>query len=96
METTGEEEEMLRSARFDFIERVPEATIQRLLDKLLSEKVLNDAEMEAISEEKGRAHRARRLIDMVRKKGDEPSLRMICALRQLDPKLHQLLGLDKP
>ena len=96
MEVTGEEEEMLRLAGFDFIERVTDATIQRLLDKLLSEKVLNDAETEAVREEKGRAHRARRLIDMVRRKGDEASLKMISALHQLDPNLHQHLGLDKP
>ena len=86
---------MLRLAGFDFIERVTDATIQRLLDKLLSEKVLNDAETEDIREEKGRAHRARKLINTVKKKGDEPSLRMIRCLRHLDPSLHQLLGLDK-
>ena len=87
---------MLQSARLYFIERVPEAVIQDLLYKLLSENVLNDAEMEAVSAERLRSNRARRLIDMVRRKGDEASLKMISALHQLDPNLHHLLGLDKP
>ena len=81
--------------REGFIERVSEPVIQCLLDKLFG-SVLNDGEMEAVGEEKGRADKARRLIDMVRKKGDEASLKMTSALHQLDPNLYQLLGLNQP
>ncbi|XP_077434939.1 NACHT, LRR and PYD domains-containing protein 1a-like isoform X3 [Vanacampus margaritifer] len=86
------DDELLR-VRSDFIDRVSPEVINQLLDDLLG-VCLNDGERKAITKgTKIPAHRARKLIDTVRKKGPEASGRIIFHLEQRDKTLHGLLGL---
>ena len=89
-------EGMLLTARYEFVQRVPERAINRMVDLMLGERIINDQEMDMISGVKDREERARQFIDIVRKKGDGPSLRLITVLRAEYPSLHHELGLDKP
>ena len=95
MMTTSQEAETLLSVRTEFTKRVSESVLHGLLDKLLDEKVLNDEEVGVVRAETHREERARQVIDMVRRKGNEASVKMITALHQLDPTLHHCLGLEK-
>ncbi|XP_053183664.1 uncharacterized protein LOC128366928 [Scomber japonicus] len=85
-------EERLRSIRTQFVTRVSEPNLDKLLDKLLEFGVINDDEMQLAST-KTAANKAREVIDMVRRKGTEASSRFIIALREVDPNLSILLNL---
>ncbi|XP_071369621.1 uncharacterized protein, partial [Centroberyx affinis] len=85
-------EERLRSARPEFINRVSETVLNNLLDELLQRMVINHEEMES-ARIKPRADRARELIDMVRRKGEEASLIMIKVFCELDPYLSKELNI---
>lgn len=68
--------------------------IKQLLDDLLDEGVLNDGEKDSILEEnKGRADKARCLVDAVKRKGDDASGKMIAHLKSRDPAVCSKLGL---
>ena len=78
----------LESGRAEFIDRVSGATLDSLLDKLLQKKAINYAEMEAVTGVNlSRADKARRLIDMVMRKGNKACVQLIDILHQLDPYL---------
>ncbi|XP_050923443.1 NLR family CARD domain-containing protein 3 isoform X26 [Lates calcarifer] len=85
-------EEKLRSVRKEFINRVSEAVLNQLLDKLLECGVVNDEEMQAVRA-KTRADKARDVIDTVRGKGTEASSALISALCEVDPCLSRELTL---
>ncbi|XP_034543418.1 NACHT, LRR and PYD domains-containing protein 3-like isoform X2 [Notolabrus celidotus] len=85
-------EEKLQRARTQFIDRVSDPVLNKMLDELLLYKVLSDAESEA-SRVKPRADKARDVIDMVRKKGGEASLKMITIFSSNDPFLCRDLSL---
>ena len=63
-----------------------------LLDGLLQEGVINDAEMEEVKAEAVRKDRARVTIDMVLRKGSLPCSVMKALLAQDDPALYKTLG----
>ncbi|KAM9362640.1 envoplakin-like [Symphorus nematophorus] len=84
--------EKLHGARTDFIRRVSDPLLDRLLDELLRKRVLNDAESEA-ARVKPRGDKARDLIDMVRKKGERASTIMTDIFVANDPFLCEDLGL---
>ncbi|KAM4569371.1 NLR family CARD domain-containing protein 3-like isoform 2-T3 [Odontesthes bonariensis] len=87
-------ESELNRIRMEFVERVPEEILKQLLDALLADRVFNDLEKEAIIEEnQNRADKARRLIDDVRRKGEEASRKMMEHLQKLDPTLSSQLRL---
>uniref|UniRef100_A0A3Q0SGD4 Caspase a n=1 Tax=Amphilophus citrinellus TaxID=61819 RepID=A0A3Q0SGD4_AMPCI len=68
--------------------------IKQLLDDLVEGGVLNDGESESIREDNGtRADMARDLIDIVRKKGDKASSKMITYIQKRDSSLYEKLGL---
>lgn len=77
-----------------FVEKVSKALIKQLLDDLLEDRLLNDGETDSVLEDNtGKADMARCLIDMVRRKGDRASRKMIQHLENRDPTLHSELGL---
>ena len=81
--------------RTKFVERANKELIRQLLDDLLEDYVMNYGEKDFILEENTtRADKARCLIDMVRKKGDEASRKMIAHLQHRDPALYKTLGLS--
>ncbi|XP_053183661.1 uncharacterized protein LOC128366925 [Scomber japonicus] len=65
-------EERLRSIRTQFVTRVPEPNLDKLLNKLLEFGVINDDEMQLASTKTG-ANKAREVIDMVRKRELKPA-----------------------
>lgn len=70
--------------------------VKQLLDDLLEDGVLNDGEKDSILEENSsRADKARCLIDVVKKKGDTVSNKMIAHLQSRDPALCFKLGLTQ-
>ncbi|XP_021168946.2 caspase recruitment domain-containing protein 8 [Fundulus heteroclitus] len=85
--------EHLKEIRTSFMERISGPVLKSLLDKLLEIKVLRDAEREAVEGETIRGDKARVLVDMVRRKGDDASSEMIRSLCELDPFLSKHLGL---
>uniref|UniRef100_A0A3Q2SYF7 CARD domain-containing protein n=1 Tax=Fundulus heteroclitus TaxID=8078 RepID=A0A3Q2SYF7_FUNHE len=85
--------EHLKEIRTSFMERISGPVLKSLLDKLLEIKVLRDAEREAVEGETIRGDKARLLVDMVRKKGDDASSEMIRSLCELDPFLSKYLEL---
>ncbi|XP_067341592.1 NACHT, LRR and PYD domains-containing protein 12-like isoform X3 [Channa argus] len=87
-------EQKLKSLRTQFVERVSEAVLRKLLDKLLEPGVITDGEMEEIIATVNRAEKARALIDTVRKKGTEASSALIDALCEVDHCLSKELKLD--
>ncbi|KAM4634149.1 protein NLRC3-like [Polymixia lowei] len=87
------EEDRLRSARTDFIQRVSEPVLDKLLDELLRHMVINDEEMES-ARTRPRTDKAREVIDMVRRKGREASSKMIGIVREQDPYLSKDLHLS--
>lgn len=69
--------------------------INQLLDDILLDGVVNNGERESIIEENGiRSDRARRLIDIVIKKGDRASRKLIASIQSRDPELYSELGLS--
>ncbi|CAJ1053849.1 NACHT%2C LRR and PYD domains-containing protein 12-like isoform X1 [Xyrichtys novacula] len=84
--------EELQRVRTQFINRMSDSGLNKLLDELLHFQVLNDTEDEA-ARVKPRADKARIVIDMVRKKGTEASQKMIDILSSSDPFLCSELSL---
>ncbi|XP_064859511.1 NACHT, LRR and PYD domains-containing protein 1 homolog [Oncorhynchus nerka] len=82
---TGSPEHQLRSIRTEFVKRVSRPVLNGLLDRLLQHTVINQEEMESVEVIAERAEKARDIIDMVLRKGTEPSSRMINLLGELDP-----------
>lgn len=85
-------EDRLRSVRTQFIERVSDPVLDKLLDELLRQRVVSDEEMEA-ARTKSRADKAREVIDMVRRKGSKASSKLISIFNDRDPYLSQQLHL---
>ncbi|XP_078018648.1 uncharacterized protein LOC117264998 [Epinephelus lanceolatus] len=81
------------SVRTEFVYRVSDPTLNQLLDKLLECHVITDDEMQSVRTKTG-AEKARDLIDMVRKKGNEASSLLIAAVREVDPYLSRVLKLS--
>uniref|UniRef100_A0A3Q2TN46 CARD domain-containing protein n=1 Tax=Fundulus heteroclitus TaxID=8078 RepID=A0A3Q2TN46_FUNHE len=77
----------LENLRTSFVESCSKVVINQLLDDLLGDGVINDEEKESILENQSRANKARNLIDVVRKKGNEASRKMIVHFKQRDPML---------
>lgn len=71
--------------------KVSMAVLQQLLDRMLENKILNDAELELAGTTK--ADKARAVIDMVRNKGSKASTAFIVAMCDLDPCLAEELKL---
>ncbi|KAM4603559.1 uncharacterized protein ACJ7VT_018249 isoform 2-T2 [Polymixia lowei] len=88
------EEMMLRSVRAQFIQRADKAVLDQLLDELLHHNVINDEEMESAQKTRTNTEKAREVIDMVRRKGSDASLKMIVIFRKLDPHLSETLHLS--
>ncbi|XP_067087591.1 uncharacterized protein [Osmerus mordax] len=88
----GSAKEQLCSARLVFLERVSMPVLDDLLDGLLQERVINDAEMEAVKVEAVRKDRALVTIDMVLRKGSPSCFVMKTMLFKYDPALHKTLG----
>lgn len=88
----GASAEKLRLARVNFVDKVSDPVLNKLLDELQRVTVLTDAEGEA-ARAKPRGEKARDLIDMVRKKGAEASSKMIAVFYANDPYLCKELGL---
>ncbi|XP_075952895.1 caspase a-like [Anarhichas minor] len=89
----------LANVRIKFVEKANKVLINQLLDNLLQDGVLNEGERESVLEEnRTTANKARSLIDMVRKKGDDASRRMITHLHSRNIFLYYELGLssDQP
>ncbi|XP_049930410.1 cytolytic toxin-alpha-like [Epinephelus moara] len=84
----------LARLRPKLVGRVCRELINQLLDDLLEGGVLNDGEKDSILQENSTsANRARRLIDMIRKKGREASRKLLTHLQSRDPTLCAELGL---
>uniref|UniRef100_A0A3Q2XEN3 CARD domain-containing protein n=1 Tax=Hippocampus comes TaxID=109280 RepID=A0A3Q2XEN3_HIPCM len=88
-------DEELRRVSTDFAERVSAEVTNQLLSDLLGAS-LNEGERDAIIQGHViQTHRARALIDTVRKKGPEASRIMIFHLERRDSTLHGHLGLPR-
>ncbi|XP_007544711.1 protein NLRC3-like, partial [Poecilia formosa] len=88
-------EEKLFKVRSEFVERVSEEILKRLLDDLLSDRVFTQSEMEGILQKnQAREDKARNTIDAVRKKGQEACRLMIRRLHHRDPTLSNQLSLS--
>ncbi|XP_030599707.1 caspase-1-A-like [Archocentrus centrarchus] len=84
----------LTGVRTGFVDNVSKPVIKQLLDDLVEGGVLNDGESESVREDNGtRADMARDLIDIVRKKGDKASSKMITYIQRRDSSLYEKLGL---
>uniref|UniRef100_A0A3Q1JZ23 CARD domain-containing protein n=1 Tax=Anabas testudineus TaxID=64144 RepID=A0A3Q1JZ23_ANATE len=79
------ETQKLAAVRTQFVSRVSQPVLCKLLDKLLEDRVITEDEMEVISITAHRAEKARMLIDTVRRKGSEASSALISALCEEDP-----------
>ncbi|XP_072235435.1 NLR family CARD domain-containing protein 3-like isoform X5 [Leuresthes tenuis] len=87
-------ESELNRIRMEFVTRVPAELLKQLLDALLADGVFSDLEKEAIIEEnQSRADKARRLIDDVRRKGEEACRKLMEHLQKLDLTLSSQLRL---
>ena len=76
-----------------FVERASREVINQLLDDLFEDGVLNDGEKDSVLEEnRTRADKARCLIDLVRKKGQVASKKMVSYLQQRDPLLFSAMA----
>uniref|UniRef100_A0A674BH71 NACHT, LRR and PYD domains-containing protein 1b allele 3-like n=1 Tax=Salmo trutta TaxID=8032 RepID=A0A674BH71_SALTR len=82
---TGSTKLQLRSVRTEFVKRVSRPVLNELLDGLLQHTVINQEEMESVKVIAERAEKARVIIDMVLRKGNESCSRMINLLGELDP-----------
>uniref|UniRef100_A0A3B4UXT3 CARD domain-containing protein n=1 Tax=Seriola dumerili TaxID=41447 RepID=A0A3B4UXT3_SERDU len=85
-------EDRLFLVRTQFINRVSDALLNQLLDKLLERGVVTDDEMQS-ARTKTRAEKARDVIDTVRRKGTEASSVLIAALYEVDQCLSRVLAL---
>ncbi|XP_032360468.1 caspase-1 [Etheostoma spectabile] len=85
----------LARVRCEFVDKVSKVVIKQLLDDLLGDGVLSDGQKDAILEENiTTADKARSLIDIIKKKGDVASWKMIAHLYARDSTLHSELGLS--
>ncbi|XP_029979517.1 NACHT, LRR and PYD domains-containing protein 1b allele 2-like [Sphaeramia orbicularis] len=84
-------EEKLSSVRPQFVERVT-LVLKQLLDRLLTEKIINDEERESFAT-KSRADKVRHMMNMMRNKGPRACSFLISAFCELDPHLSQTLNL---
>uniref|UniRef100_A0A3B3YHJ0 CARD domain-containing protein n=1 Tax=Poecilia mexicana TaxID=48701 RepID=A0A3B3YHJ0_9TELE len=85
--------EKLFKVRSEFVERVSEEILKRLLDDLLSDQVFTQSEMEGILQKnQTREDKARNTIDAVMKKGQRACRLMIRRLHHRDPTLFNQLG----
>ncbi|XP_074869862.1 caspase-1-like [Carettochelys insculpta] len=90
-------DQKLSNVRTRFVERVSKGVINNLLDDLLGREVLNEAEVEMVSEGRStKSDQARCLIDGVRKKGARASEIFIEHLCCRDAHLAAELGLAAP
>ncbi|XP_019899168.2 NACHT, LRR and PYD domains-containing protein 3 isoform X2 [Esox lucius] len=87
-------EQQLRSVRSEFVIRVSEPVLNSLLDGLLQDTVINQEEMDSVKVNAERAEKARKIMDMVLRKGTESSSRMIVLLWKMDPYLCTQLQLS--
>lgn len=78
-------DQKLGSVRSQFIHKLSEPVLNRLLDELLQSEVITEGEMEDITAKGGRSDKARTLVDTVRKKGAEASSALINTLCEVDP-----------
>uniref|UniRef100_A0A3B5Q1W5 CARD domain-containing protein n=1 Tax=Xiphophorus maculatus TaxID=8083 RepID=A0A3B5Q1W5_XIPMA len=86
--------EKLSKVRPEFVEKVSEEILKRLLDDLLSDGVFNHSEIEGILQKNPiRADKARDTIDAVINKGQRACRLMIKRLHHRDPTLSNQLGL---
>ncbi|KAK2886831.1 hypothetical protein Q8A73_020777 [Channa argus] len=85
-------EKKLFKIRTQFIDRVSEPNLDKLLDELLQHRVINDGEMQA-AREMTKANKGQELVDMVRRKGSKASEILISALCEVDPFLSKELNL---
>ncbi|KAF1394109.1 hypothetical protein PFLUV_G00023090 [Perca fluviatilis] len=86
----------LARVRGKFVSKVSTAVIKQLLDDLLDDDVLNDGQKDSILEENNTtADKARSLVDIIKKKGDVASRKMIAHLYERDPTLHSEVGLSR-
>lgn len=77
------------------MEKVSKPLLKQLLDDLLEDGLLNDGETDSVLEDcSNKADMARMLIDMVKRKGDRASRKMIAHLESRDPTLYSELGLS--
>ncbi|KAG9485756.1 hypothetical protein GDO78_008706 [Eleutherodactylus coqui] len=84
----------LRRFRLQLVERCSEALIKGLIDDLLHQKILNDAEKESIIQGNTlRADKCRLLIDTVIRKGDYSSNILLQEIKEKDPALSEDLGI---
>ncbi|XP_060929180.1 caspase a-like [Limanda limanda] len=84
----------LAKVRTKFVEQVSIPTLDRLLDNILEDRIVNDWQKDAILEGNStRENKARCLIDTVRRKGDKASMMMIDHLQNCDRFLYTELGL---
>ncbi|XP_063339184.1 uncharacterized protein LOC134634069 isoform X1 [Pelmatolapia mariae] len=90
--TAAKEKEKLMVIRSQFIDRVSEPVLRKLLDKLLERRVIIDDEMD-LGGVRSRADKARQVIDVVRRKGSQASSALIAALCEVDPCLSRELQL---
>lgn len=77
----------------EFVARVSDAVLSKLLDKLLESGVLIDDELENVKSLGNKSDKARKVIDMVRQKGPNSSAILISALCEVDPFLSKELKL---
>ncbi|XP_032364326.1 uncharacterized protein LOC116678666, partial [Etheostoma spectabile] len=85
-------EDMLLLVRAQLVTRVSDPVLNQLLDHLLQRGVLTDGEMDS-ARPRGRADKARDVVDTVRRKGREASSVLVSALCEVDPVLSRELGL---
>ncbi|XP_032359700.1 uncharacterized protein LOC116672157 [Etheostoma spectabile] len=85
-------EDKLFWVRTQFVTRVSDPVLNQLLDNLLERGVLTDGEMQS-ARTRGRADKARDVMDTVRRKGREASSVLVAALREVDPVLSRELRL---
>ncbi|XP_028455928.1 E3 ubiquitin-protein ligase TRIM47-like isoform X1 [Perca flavescens] len=86
-------EDRLWRVRPEFVKRVSDPVLNQLLDKLLERGVITDGEMQSARTQRGRADKARDVMDTVRRKGRAASSVLIAALCELDPVLSRELRL---
>ncbi|XP_034058709.1 NACHT, LRR and PYD domains-containing protein 12-like isoform X1 [Gymnodraco acuticeps] len=81
------------SVRTQFINRVSQAVLNQLLDKLIEREVITYSEMTS-ARVKPQFEKAGEVVDTVRRKGAAASRVLIDALREIDPYLYRELGLS--
>ncbi|XP_039669376.1 E3 ubiquitin-protein ligase TRIM7-like [Perca fluviatilis] len=86
-------EDRLWRVRPEFVKRVSDPVLNQLLDKLLERGVITDDEMQSARTQRGRADKARDVMDTVRRKGRAASSVLIAALCEVDPVLSRVLRL---